>query len=65
MESGEGLDGMGATDGFCAGLGKPEVLDLACLNQLFHSAGDVFYRHVRIDAVLIEEVDRLDFEPLE
>ena len=44
---------------------EAEVLDLALLNQLFHRAGDLFDRHVRINAVLVEEVDGLDLQPLE
>jgi hypothetical protein len=48
-----------------AGLRQPEVPDLAFLNQLLDGAGDVFDRHVLIDAVLIEEVDRVCPEPLQ
>ena len=52
-----GLDGVGAANGFRAGFGQAEVLDLAGLNQFLHRAGDVFDRHVRVDPVLIEQVD--------
>jgi hypothetical protein len=38
---------------------KAEVLDLALLNQFFHRAGDIFNRHVWIDAVLIEQIDNI------
>ena len=54
LERRHGLDGVGAADRLRAGFGEAEVLDLAFLNQLLHRAGDVFDRHVRIDAVLIE-----------
>ena len=41
------------------------MLDLTLPDQLLHRAGNVFDRHVRIDAVLIEEIDDLGLEPLE
>ena len=59
------LDGVSAANRLHPGFRKAEVLDLALLNQLLHRAGDVFDRHIRIDAVLIEEIDRIDLEPLE
>ena len=45
-------------------LGQAEVLDLALLDQVLHRAGHVLDRHVRVDAVLIEQVDRVDLQPL-
>ena len=45
--------------------GKAEVLDLAFLNQVLHRSRHVFDRHVRVNAVLIEQVDGIDPEPLE
>ena len=59
------LDGVRATNRLRAGLRQPEVPDLALLNQLLHRSRDVLDGHVRIDAVLIEQVDRLDLEPPE
>ena len=38
--------------------------DLACLDQLPDRAGDVLDRHVRVDPVLVEEVDAIGPEPL-
>src|SRR5512140_3848815 len=46
-------------------LGQPEVLHLPFLDQLLDRPGDVLDRYVRVDAVLIIEIDRLDAEPLE
>ena len=40
-----------------ARFGEAEVFHLARLDQFLHGAGDVFDRHVRIDAVLVEQVD--------
>jgi hypothetical protein len=54
-----------APDRLRARLGKPEVLDLAFLDQVPDRAGDVFNWHVRVDAVLVEEVDGVDLEPPE
>ena len=48
-----------------ARLRQARMLDLALLNQFLHRAGDVFDRHVRVDAMLIEEIDGLDLEPLQ
>ena len=48
---------MGAADGLHAGLRKTEVLDLAFGDQLLDGAGDVLDRHVRVDPVLVEQVD--------
>ena len=57
LQSGHGLHGVGAADGFGAGFRQAEVLDLAGLDELLDGSGDVFDGHVGIDAVLIEEVD--------
>jgi hypothetical protein len=48
-----------ATDGLHARFGEAEVLDLPLLDQILHRACDVLDRHVRVDPVLIEEVDRV------
>ena len=65
LERGDRLDGVGATDRLHARFGEAEVLDLASLNQILHRSRHVFDRHVRVDAVLIEQVDGVDLEPLE
>ena len=41
------------------------MLYLALLNQVFHRSGDVFDGHVRIDTVLIEQIDDIGLEALE
>ena len=56
---------MGATDRLRACFRQAEVLDLACPDQVLDRSGHVFDRHVRVDAVLIVEVDGFDAEPLE
>ena len=48
-----------------AGLRQAEMPDLACRDQVLDRAGHVLDRHVGIDAVLIEQVDHLDPEPLQ
>src|SRR5829696_5589789 len=65
LEGGDWLNGMGAPDRLHACFGKAEVLDLAFLDQLLHRAGNVFDRHARIDAVLIEEIDAVGLQALE
>ncbi len=59
------LHGMGTADGLHAGLRQAEMPDLALADQVLHGAGDVFDRHVRVDAMLIEEVDDIGLEPLQ
>ena len=54
-----------ATDRLHARFRKAKVLDLALLNQVLHRSGDIFDRHVGIDAVLIEEVNDVGLEPLQ
>ena len=44
-------------------LGQAEIAHLAGLDQIGHGADGVLDRHVRIDPVLIEEVDVVDPEP--
>jgi hypothetical protein len=41
------------------------VAHLAARDELADGAGDVLDRHVRVDAVLVEHVDRVDAEPLQ
>ena len=65
LEGGDRLDGVGPADRLHARLGEAEVLDLALPDQLLHRPGHVLDRHVRVDAVLIEQVDDVDLEPLE
>ena len=44
---------------------RPKCFTLPCLDQFLHRTGHVLDRHVGIDAVLVEQVDGLDPEPLE
>ena len=39
--------------------------DLPFLDQLLDRAGDILDRHVRIDAVLVEQVDAIGLQALE
>src|SRR3546814_1066734 len=51
--------GLGGTaQRFGPGFRKRDVADLALLHQLHHPADGFLDRHRRIDAVLVEEVDR-------
>ena len=54
---------MGAPDRAGSGLGQAEVPHLALGDQVADGAGDVLDGNVGVDAVLVEEVDRLDAEP--
>ena len=52
------LNGVRPADRLRPGLRQSEVLDLACLDQVLDRAGDVLDRHLRIDAMLVEQIDR-------
>src|SRR5271166_457294 len=65
LQRGDRLDGVGAPNRLRTGLRQPEMLHLARRDQLLDCAGDILDRHVRINAVLVEEIDALDAEPLE
>src|SRR5439155_24459758 len=54
-----------AADRLRSRFGEAEVLDLALLNQLLHRPRDVLDGHVRIDAVLVIQIDGIDLQPLE
>src|SRR3989442_503099 len=56
---------MGAPDGSHAGLREAEVPHLALADQLLHRSGDVLDRRVRVDAMLVEEVDVFGLESLQ
>ena len=65
MERRHALYGMRAADGLNASLGQTEVLDLAFPDQVLDRSRYLFYRHVRVDAMLIEEIDGVDLEPFQ
>ncbi len=56
---------MRAAHGGSARLGQPEVADLAFGDQVAHGASHILDRHVRVDAVLVEQVDMVGAQALE
>jgi len=44
---------------------KAEVLHLTLVDELLHRSRDVFDGHVRVNAVLIEQIDDIGLESLE
>lgn len=44
---------------------KTEVLDLAVVDEFLHRSHDVFDRHVQIETMLVEQIDRINLESLE
>src|SRR5271169_963566 len=64
LDCSDGLDSMSAPNGFCSRFRKSEVFDLTFLNQVLYGSGHVFDGHVRVDSVLIEQVDGIDLEAL-
>src|SRR5579884_4089744 len=50
---------MGAAYGLHRGFRKAKMPDLAFGDQRFHGSSDILDRHIRVDAVLVEEVDGL------
>jgi hypothetical protein len=55
---------MGGTDGRHAGFRQAKVLDLAGFDQVLDRAGRILDRHIRIDAMLMVEIDCVDLQPL-
>lgn len=56
---------MGAPNDFHAGFRQAEMLDLALLDQIPDSASDFFNRHIRVDTVLVEQIDIVGTQTLE
>src|SRR5438034_6868175 len=52
-----------ATDGIGAGFGQTEIAHVAATNQLGHRAYGFFDRRLRIDPMLIIEIDAINAEP--
>ena len=65
LNSGDRADGMRASDRARARLRQPEVAHLAGRDKLTDSASHLLDRDVRVDAVLIEEVDDIRAQPLQ
>ena len=59
------LDRVRSSDRLGGRLGHAEVLHLAGLDEFLDRAGDVLDRHLRVDPVLVVEVDGVDAEPLQ
>jgi hypothetical protein len=53
---------VGAADSVRPGFGQAEVANLPGLDELLDGAGDVIDRHVRVDPVLIQQVDPVSAE---
>src|SRR5206468_10189063 len=56
---------MSPMDRLCSCFGQAKVLHFTLLDQFLHRPSDVFDRHVRINAMLVEQIDGIDFESLE
>ena len=65
LKRGDRLHRMRAAERLDARLGHAEMLDLALGDQVLDGARDILDRHVGVDAVLVEQVDGLDAEPLQ
>jgi hypothetical protein len=56
------LHRMSAANRLRAGFRQAEVLDLAFVNQRFDYAGDFLDRHVRINPMLVKQVDEIGLQ---
>src|SRR5262249_16203642 len=61
----DGVHRLRAADALWLGLAKPEMPDLALLDEFRHRADRVLDRHIRVDAVLEIDVDVIHAEALE
>src|SRR5271165_486961 len=64
LDGGNRLNGMCAPQCLRSRFGKTEILDLSFLNQVLDRSGDVFDWHVRVNTVLIEQIDAVHPEAL-
>ena len=65
MQRDDRVHGVGAADGCRPGLGQPDVQDLSLGHQFGEGADGVLDGSVRVDAVLVVEVDAVGSEPLQ
>jgi hypothetical protein len=56
---------MGSADGRCARLGEAEVENFALLDEIADRPGHLLDRYLRIDAVLIEQIDAVGAKALQ
>ena len=56
---------MSATQRAQTHLGQTPVQNLALRHQILNRAGDILDRYLRVDAVLVDEVNAVSPEPLE
>jgi hypothetical protein len=56
---------MSPPDGLHACFRKSEVFDLALPDEILHGSRHILDRHVRVDAMLIKQIDGVGPEPLE
>ena len=54
-----------AADGLRSRLGETEMAHLALAHEVGHGADRILDRRLRIDPVLVVEIDRVDLEPLQ
>src|SRR5439155_13424964 len=59
------LNGMSPTDCLCSSFGKAKMFHLTLLDQLLHRPSHIVDWHVRINPMLIKQIDGIDFETLE
>src|SRR5437773_37519 len=57
------MDAMGAADRFGSGFGQAKKTDLACAHEFSHCADGLLNGRVRINPMLIVEIDALNIEP--
>src|SRR5207245_2596750 len=60
LQSSHGLNCVRAPNALGACFGQTKVLHLALLDEILHSARDILNGDIQIDAVLIEEIQRVD-----
>src|SRR2546426_6622056 len=65
LNCGDRLDSVCAPDCLHSWFRKAEVLHLTLLDELLHRSRDVFDGHVRVNAVLIEQINDIGLESLE
>ncbi len=62
MQRGDRVNFVGAADSGRGGFGEAEIFHFAGFDQLGHGADGIFDGRVRVDAMLVVEVDVIDAE---
>src|SRR5262249_2565728 len=65
LQRSDGMHRVGATYGLHSGFGEAEMPDFTLTDQILDGSGDVFHGNVRVNTMLIEQIDPVSLQPLQ